>query len=92
MLCVLFQSPGYFKVPIQCYFRLNSGSNSERDNALQLLFRQMQRPHSQIRCSVVKVFKFLTTESLQASLASSIKEAILLHLQVRSHLPRHLNM
>ncbi|VDK37977.1 unnamed protein product [Taenia asiatica] len=58
-----------------------SESNSERDNALQLLFRQMQRPHSQIRYNVVQVFKFLTTESLQASLASSIQEAILLHLQ-----------
>ncbi|KAL5107570.1 UV-stimulated scaffold protein A [Taenia crassiceps] len=58
-----------------------SASNSERDSALQLLFRQMQRPHSQIRCSVVKVLRFLTTEPLQASLTSGIQEAILLHLQ-----------
>ncbi|KAH9280336.1 hypothetical protein ECG_06153 [Echinococcus granulosus] len=56
-------------------------SNSERDNALQLLLRQMQKPHAQIRCSVVKVLKFLTTVPSQSSLASSIQEAILLQLQ-----------
>ncbi|VDM16680.1 unnamed protein product [Hydatigera taeniaeformis] len=60
---------------------LLSGSTTDRDNVLRLLFRQIQKPHSRIRCNVVKVIKFLTTETLQGSLAVEVQDNILLHLQ-----------
>ncbi|VUZ51213.1 unnamed protein product [Hymenolepis diminuta] len=53
-------------------------SNLSRDDALRLIFQQIKRPHAQIRLSVVKVIKHLSSQS---KLSLVVREAVLLELQ-----------
>ncbi|KAM7542159.1 hypothetical protein Aperf_G00000019129 [Anoplocephala perfoliata] len=53
-------------------------SDFDREDALRLLFQQIQRPHAQIRLSVVRIIKYLSS---QTTFPSSVREAVLLQLQ-----------
>ncbi|VDO04787.1 unnamed protein product [Rodentolepis nana] len=53
-------------------------SNLDRDDALRIIFQQIQRPRAQIRLSVIKLVKYLSS---QPKLSLMVRESILLQLQ-----------
>nr|CDS34339.1 soss complex subunit b1 [Hymenolepis microstoma] len=53
-------------------------SNLERDDALLIIFQQIRRPRAQIRLNVVKLIKYLSSQS---KLSLVVRESVLLQLQ-----------